>query len=133
MFDNTNAVTPTMRPADVASMPGSTLAKIALISIISTNFSKKIHEMNRSGKLLSESYTSFVENITAGLGRTIGMFEENMREMTGAMVRDLGAAMNKGGEAPDLKQFARVQQALSDMTQALVRATAAAERMAEGA
>ena len=91
------------------------------------------NEMNRSGKLLSESYTSFVENITAGLGRTIGMFEENMREMTGAMVRDLGAAMNKGGEAPDLKQFARVQQALSDMTQALVRATAAAERMAEGA
>jgi len=91
------------------------------------------NEMNRSGKLLSESYTSFVENITAGLGRTIGMFEENMREMTGAMVRDLGAAMNRGGDAPDLKQFARVQQALSDMTQALVRATAAAERMAEGA
>lgn len=33
----------------------------------------------------------------------------------------------------DLKQFSRVQQALSDMTQALSRATKAAERMAEGA
>lgn len=92
------------------------------------------NEMNRSGKLLQESYGSFVQDITAGLARTIGLFEENMRDMTARMVKDLGAAMEKGGAgALDLKQFSRVQQALSDMTQALTRATRAAEQMAEGA
>jgi len=92
------------------------------------------NEMNRSGKLLQESYGSFVENISTGLARTLGMFEENMNDMTGKMVRDLGEAMAAGKEgALDLKQFTRVQTALNDMTQALNRATRAAEQMAEGA
>ncbi len=92
------------------------------------------NEMNRSGKLLQESYTGFVENISSGLARTMGLFEENMRDMTAKMVKDIKAAADKGGEAPlDLKGFTRVQQALNDMTQALTRATRAAEQMAEGA
>lgn len=92
------------------------------------------NEMSRSGKLLQESYTGFVENISSGLARTMGLFEENMRDMTARMVKDLGAAMENRGEAAlDLKQFGRVQQALSDMTGALTRATRAAEQLAEGA
>jgi hypothetical protein len=90
--------------------------------------------MNRSGKLLQDSYTNFVENIASGLARTMGLFEENMHDMTLKMVKDLTAAMDNRGESTlDLKQFSRVQQALNDMTQALNRATRAAEQMAEGA
>jgi len=97
------------------------------------------NEMSKSGKLLQESYASFVENISTGLARTMGLFEENMRDMTQEMVQSLkkaaAEAARPGGEASalDLQQFNRVQQALSDMTQALSRATQAAERMAEGA
>jgi len=92
------------------------------------------NEMSRSGKLLQESYGSFVENISAGLARTLGLFEENMNDVTQKMVSDLGQALSAGqAGALDLKQFARVQTALSDMTQALNRATRAAEQMAEGA
>ncbi|NLG57146.1 MAG: hypothetical protein GX540_01910, partial [Clostridiales bacterium] len=97
------------------------------------------NEMSKSGKLLQESYASFVENISTGLARTMGLFEENMRDMTQEMVQSLkkaaAEAARTGGEAStlDLQQFNRVQQALSDMTQALSRATQAAERMAEGA
>lgn len=94
------------------------------------------NEMSKSGKLLQESYTNFVENIASGLARTMGLFEENMRDMTQEMVEQLKKAAEaaEGQPSPlDLKQFSRVQQALSDMTQALSRATKAAERMAEGA
>ncbi len=93
------------------------------------------NEMNRSGQLLKDSYTNFVENISTGLARTMGMFEENMTDMTQKMVTDLKAAMAQGssGAAADLKQFSRVQQALADMTQALNKATQAANQMAEGA
>ena len=93
------------------------------------------NEMSRSGKLLQDSYTNFVENISTGLARTMGLFEENMRDMTTRMVKDVSSAANKGSEtAPlDFKQFTRVQQALTDMTQAITRATRAAEQMAEGA
>ena len=94
------------------------------------------NEMNRSGQLLKDSYTSFVENISTGLARTMGLFEENMRDMTQEMVDQLKKAAESAGGEPgplDLAQFSRVQQALTDMTQALNRATKAAERMAEGA
>ncbi|MGI6696308.1 MAG: MotA/TolQ/ExbB proton channel family protein [Christensenellales bacterium] len=94
------------------------------------------NEMSKSGKLLQDSYASFVENIATGLARTMGLFEENMRDMTQEMVDHLKKAIEAGGgkgSSLDLQQFSRVQQALSDMTQALGRATKAAERMAEGA
>ncbi len=94
------------------------------------------NEMGKSGKLLQDSYTSFVENISTGLARTMGLFEENMRDMTQEMVDQLKKAAESAGGEPgplDLAQFSRVQQALTDMTQALNRATKAAERMAEGA
>jgi hypothetical protein len=92
------------------------------------------NEMNRSGKLLTDSYASFAENISSGLARTMGLFEENMHDMTAQMVKDIKTTMEKPEGVPlDLKQFSRVQQALNDMTQALTRATKAAQQMAEGA
>lgn len=92
------------------------------------------NEMSRSGKLLQDSYSDFVQNITQGLAKTMALFEENMGEMTRKMTTDISKALeHKGGAEIDLKQFTRVQTALNDMTQALGRATRAAEQMAEGA
>lgn len=91
------------------------------------------NEMSRSGKMLQDSYGSFVENISTGLARTMGLFEENMRDITQSMVKSISEAQKKGNDGLDLKQFSRVQQALSDMTNALNKATHAAERLAEGA
>lgn len=92
------------------------------------------NEMNRSGKLLKDSYTDFVANISQGLARTMGLFEENMRDMTKKMTEDLGKTLSKDtGSGLDLKQFGRVQQALNDMTEAVNRAARAANHLAEGA
>ena len=90
------------------------------------------NEMARTGKLLQESYSSFVENISTGLSRTLGLFEESMHDMSEKLAKDLSGAMRSkdDGEA-DIKQLSRVQQALNDMTKALNRATAAAEQMAK--
>ncbi len=86
------------------------------------------NEMARSGKLLQDSYAGFVENISTGLSRTLGLFEESMHDMTSKLANDLKGAT--AGES-DIKQLSRVQQALNDMTAALNRATQAAENMAE--
>lgn len=90
------------------------------------------NEMARTGKLLQESYSSFVENISTGLSRTLGLFEESMHDMSAKLAKDLsGAIRSKDDGEADIKQLSRVQQALNDMTKALNRATAAAEQMAE--
>lgn len=92
------------------------------------------NEMARSGKLLQESYSSFVENISTGLSRTLGLFEESMHDMSAKLARDLsGAARSDNDGEAGIKQMSRMQQALNDMTAALNRATAAAEKMAEKA
>ncbi len=90
------------------------------------------NEMARSGKLLQESYTSFVENISSGLARTLGLFEESMSDMSGKLARDLsGAISHKNTGEADIAQLSRAQVALNDMTAALNRATKAVEEMAK--
>lgn len=97
------------------------------------------NEMAASSKKLSESYGGFVENISTGLARTMGMFEENMHEVMDKLAKQLsglGAAgrEGKGGAAPlDLAAVSKMQQAMADMTAALNRAVTAVEQMAEGA
>ena len=94
------------------------------------------NEMAVSSKALSGAYTSFVESISTGLARTMGMFEENMRDMMGEMARQMSGAslsLKDGQTAPgaDLQSLSRLQQAMSDMTAALKTNVIAMEQMAE--
>ncbi|MDD4104889.1 MAG: hypothetical protein PHH03_03435 [Eubacteriales bacterium] len=59
------------------------------------------NEMASSGKMLKDGYSSFVENISLGLARTMGMFEENMRDMMAEFSRQLLALQSavKDGNA----------------------------------
>ncbi len=61
------------------------------------------NEMASSGKMLKDGYSSFVENISLGLARTMGMFEENMRDMMTEFSRQLLAlqsAVKDSGATP---------------------------------
>jgi hypothetical protein len=51
--------------------------------------------------MLKDGYSSFVENISLGLARTMGMFEENMRDMMAEFSRQLLALQSavKDGNA----------------------------------
>lgn len=100
-------------------------------------------EMEKSSGRLADSYTGFVENISTGLARTMGMFEENLHDMVsemGKQLKALAAALPKDtresaakGVAVDLSAMNKMQQAMADMTVALNRAVTAVEQMAEGA
>ena len=85
------------------------------------------NEMASSGRLLKDSYSSFVGDISKGLARTMGMFEDNMRDMMGEFSKQL-SALQKGtqsGEMVDTKAIGRLQQTMGEMTEALNRAAAA--------
>ncbi len=94
------------------------------------------NEMSVSSKALSGAYTSFVESISTGLARTMGMFEENMRDMMGEMTRQMAGISKKqstgqGEGGGDLHSLSQLQQAMSDMTAALKTNIIAMEQMAE--
>jgi len=59
----------------------------------SDNVSAQVHgianDMASSGRLLKDSYSSFVEDITRGFARSISMFEENMRDISLAFTRQM--------------------------------------------
>jgi len=97
------------------------------------------NQMSASSKALSGSYASFVENISTGLARTMGMFEENMHDMMTQLGRQLAGMANtqgkdaKGNPVIDLTSISKLQQAMTDMTAALNKTVVAIEQMAEGA
>lgn len=94
------------------------------------------NEMSVSAKALSGSYASFVENISTGLARTLGMFEENMHDMMkelGKQLSGLAAPKGKGENVVDLGSVSKLQQAMADMTSALNKTVVAIQQMAEGA
>ncbi len=103
------------------------------------------NEMSLSSKKLADSYANFVENISTGLARTMGMFEENLHDMVAEMGRQLSALAKaqgkkgegegdaKGGAVIDLSAMSKMQQAMADMTAALNRAVTAVEQYAAGA
>ena len=89
-------------------------------------------QMAASSKLLSGSYTSFVENISSGLASTMGMFEENMHDMMKELGRQL-ADYNKiqtrdNKAAVEVASVTRMQQAMTDMTSALNKTLIALEQ-----
>ena len=89
--------------------------------------------MRDSGRALSDSYSAFVESISNGLGRTMGLFEENMHGMVSLLDGKL-ASIEKTAKAAQnnyslkneqlsegadglLKTLSQLQRALADMTQ----------------
>lgn len=82
------------------------------------------NEMASSGKLLKDSYAEFVESITKGLARTMGMFEENMRDMMDEFAKRIleVKAQKDPPDTADLKAVARLEDAIGEMTRALKEA-----------
>ncbi len=83
------------------------------------------NEMASSGRLLKDSYASFVGDISKGLARTMGMFEDNMRDMMAQFSKQLSELQQgaqQSGDVVDVQAISRLQQAMGEMTQALNRA-----------
>ena len=88
-----------------------------------------------SSRLLADSYTSFVENITEGLGRALGMFDENMNSMMNTLNQQLNAISDVIGQVPEkltgadeqysqqvstyISSLSKLQQAMTDISAAL--------------
>lgn len=95
--------------------------------------------MRESSQQLSESYTSFVENIAKGLSRSMGMFEENMHAVVTLLDSRLekiertakatnvqyDARQDRLNESADglITTLSRMQRALKDMTDAVENLT----------
>jgi hypothetical protein len=95
-------------------------------------------QMSAASKQLSGAYTGFVESISTGLARTMGLFEENMHDMMNELGRQLKEYAKPQGTdskpAAELTAISKMQQTMADMAAALNRAiTAAEQKMAEGA
>lgn len=88
-------------------------------------------QMEESGKKLAEDYASFVENISTGFSRALGMFDENMHSVLNAMGEKLDALKAANGTGGDqaaryqketegcITAVSRLQRALTDMSDAL--------------
>ena len=91
--------------------------------------------MRDSSRELSQSYTSFVENISGGLSRTMGLFEENMHAVVSLLdgklesiektaktaqsaYTDKADRLNAGTDGL-LSALSQLQRALGDMTRSV--------------
>lgn len=99
--------------------------------------------MRESSQQLSDSYTSFVENIVKGLSRSMGLFEENMHAVVTLLdgrLENIEKTAKATGVQYDARQerlnesadglittLSRMQRALADMTEAIKGATGAQE------
>ncbi len=97
------------------------------------------HSLEESGKLLSGSYTSFVENISAGLSRTLGLFDENMDGVMTTLTQKLDELKNVLASAPNqakayreetegcVAAMSKLQTVLADLTEAVEQAKKGSE------
>lgn len=82
--------------------------------------------MREGGKQLSESYTSFVENVVKGLSRSMGMFEENMHGVVSLLD---GRLENIEKTAKSVNaQYGLRQDALNESTEGLITALSRMQR-----
>ena len=96
---------------------------------------KMADAMRDSSRELSQSYTSFVENISGGLSRTMGLFEENMHAVVSLLdgklesiektaktaqsaYTDTADRLNAGTDGL-LSTLSQLQRALGDMTRSV--------------
>ncbi len=96
-------------------------------------------KMDESSRLLSETYASFVEDLSGGFSRALGMFDENMHSLLNALnekleeIRDLekhpsaqAAKLQKETEGC-VTALSRLQRAVTDMSAALEAKAGASE------
>ena len=87
-------------------------------------------KMDESSENLSNTYAAFVEKITGGFSRALGMFDENIHSMLAAMNEKLEAirALSAQGDQGERYQqetegcitaLSRLQRAISDMAKAM--------------
>ncbi|MBQ8535903.1 MAG: hypothetical protein IJ461_00650 [Clostridia bacterium] len=92
-------------------------------------------EFRDSSRLLADSYASFVENITEGLGRALGMFDENMHTLMDTLREQLNSLNTTVNQIPDkltqaddqytqqvntyITSLSRLQQAMTDIANAI--------------
>ncbi len=100
---------------------------------------KMAKSMEESGKLLSGSYSTFVENISAGLSRTLGLFDESMDGVMSALNQKLEELKTVIAAAPaDAKAYreetegcvtamSKLQTVLTDLTETVERAKKGSE------
>lgn len=104
------------------------------------------HQFKDASRLLSDSYASFVENITEGLGRALGMFDENMHAMMDALREQLADISKTVSQVPDkltqadeqyaqqvstyISSLSKLQQAMADIAAALEKNAVPAEKEA---
>ena len=95
-------------------------------------------QMNESSARLSESYASFVEQLTGGFAKSMGIFDENIHSVLSALSQRLEDIRTLAASAPEqaakyrqetegcITALSQLQRALADLT-ALVHAKNAAE------
>ncbi len=88
-------------------------------------------KMDESSRRLSETCASFVENLSGGFSRALGMFDENMHSMLAALEEKLeeirALEEHPSGQAARLQKetegcvtaLSRLQRAMADMAAAL--------------
>ncbi len=88
-------------------------------------------QMQQSGKLLADSYSSFVEQLSTGLSRSMGMFDENIHSVLNTLNDRLRALEKVVQQAPEQAQryqtqtegyitaLSKLQQSISDIADAL--------------
>ena len=108
---------------------------------------KMADAMRDSSRELSQSYTSFVENISGGLSRTMGLFEENMHAVVSLLdgklesiektaktaqsaYTDKADRLNAGTDGL-LSALSQLQRALGDMTRSVQAAGDALDEKAD--
>ncbi len=96
---------------------------------------KATDEMQEGSRMLAGSYSSFVENISEGLARALGMFDENMHSLIQTLnntLEDIGSTVNKMPESMKkssdrygqqvelyVSSLSQLQQAVSDIARTL--------------
>ena len=98
-------------------------------------------QMDESSRRLSETYASFVEDISGGFSRALGLFDENIHSVLSAMNEKLEAIRALSADAPGqaaryqqetescISAISKLQRAIADMSETL----GGKKRISEGA
>ena len=107
---------------------------------VAEGMQKATEEMQQGSRMLAGSYSSFVENISEGLARALGMFDENMHSLIQTLngtLEDIGSTVSKMpdhmrknadryGQQVELyvSSLSQLQQAVSDIARSMEKKTA---------
>lgn len=82
-----------------------------------------------SGRELSQSYQSFVQNVVEGLSRALGMFDENMNSLITTLSEKIASCSATGTDGATAEQMSDIQRMLAAMQQSLQRAADCLEKV----